>query len=163
MCTIQGVHCGAQLDIDSQGAPGDILGSWESSAMGRGHPKNQANNWDGQSKGRLGSVWLVIDCDEGISCCTGNILWYFILCPQAARDGTFSKNDAPSEMASARATVSREHLLDWSSTRRNLHCLRGTLPGPKGRDFHREKMEQDSGWMIIWHGGQLYLQLGLFF
>ena len=40
-----------------------------------------------------------------------------------------------SEVAFARATVSREHLLDWSSTRRNLHCLCGTLPGPKGRGF----------------------------
>lgn len=60
----------------------------------------------------------------------------------------------------ARATVSREYLLDWSSTRRNLHCLRGTLPGPKGRDF---TWKDGAGWMIIWHGGQLYLQVGFFF
>lgn len=94
MCTIQGVHCGAQLDIDSQGAPGDVLGSWESSTMGMSTQITKQNNWDGQSKGRLGLVWLVMNCDEG-DLLFGNNFMIFYLMPQAAWDGTFrEENDA---------------------------------------------------------------------
>lgn len=99
--TIQGVHCGAQLDIDSQGAPGDILGSWEIH-YGNEHPindtKNQENNWDGQSKGGLGLVWRVMNCDEAIFCLV-IILWYFILCPKQLGMERSWRKWCPSEVA----------------------------------------------------------------
>ena len=95
MCTIQGVHCGAQLDIDSQGAPGDILGSWESSTMGMSTQRTKKTIGMDSPRGDWDwfDLWWIVM--RG-SCCTGNNFMIFLsYAPCAAWDGTFVKKMMP--------------------------------------------------------------------